>query len=87
MAELFANSFAVFFLTTFRPNFNDNYSLTTNKYTTDSWYCSKLVWQPYYTIANSDFDRGGGYYVLPVDLFLAGYYQHNGANLYYYYIR
>lgn len=66
---------------------SDNYSLTTNKYTTDSWYCSKLVWQPYYTIANSDFDRGGGYYVLPVDLFLAGYYQHNGANLYYYYIR
>ncbi|QSZ28041.1 hypothetical protein ACETAC_04065 [Aceticella autotrophica] len=36
----------------------------------DSWYCSMVPWAAYYMSAGLDLDYNGGYWVLPVDIFM-----------------
>lgn len=62
----------------------DTYSLSSPKWNTSSWYCSKLVWKSYKEKTNMDIDYDGGYYVYPVDMAYKAIFS-SDIDIYYYY--
>lgn len=51
----------------------ERYYWSAHKNNPTSWYCSLVPWRGYYEIAGIDIDYNGGYWVLPIDIFMSEY--------------
>lgn len=47
----------------------ERYDISSSKWDTSRWYCSKLVWAGYRFRAGIDLDGNGGFWVSPADLY------------------
>lgn len=51
-----------------KSQLGEPYDIASSKSDTSRWYCSKLAWGSYRSVAGVDLDADGGYWVWPIDL-------------------
>lgn len=49
----------------------EKYYWNAHKNNPKAWYCSLVPWRGYYEISGIDIDYNGGYWVLPIDIFMS----------------